>query len=95
VYTVADELMTAVQSEGALPDELEVRRRLACAHAGATCPEVVEPLFRLAGTTPIYAGNPLEQRLRDVHTASQHLIVSPAWWEKTGQFYFGLGLGMP
>jgi hypothetical protein len=33
--------------------------------------------------------------LRDIHTAGQHLFVSPVWWEKTGQYYFGLGLGMP
>ena len=26
---------------------------------------------------------------------NQHLAVSPVWWEKTGQYYFGQGLGMP
>jgi hypothetical protein len=49
----------------------------------------------MAGSTPVYSGHPLERCLRDVHTAAQHLFMSPVWWEKTGQYYFGMGLGMP
>ena len=55
----------------------------------------VDRLFSMAGTTPIYTGHELERRLRDIRTLSQHMFVSPVWWEKTGQSYFGLGLGMP
>jgi hypothetical protein len=84
-----------VDAGRAVPEDLEARRRLACANVGAACVEAVNRLFTLAGTTPIYAGHPLERRLRDVRTAGQHMFVSPVWWEKTGQYYFGLGLGMP
>jgi len=95
LYQVGNDIMAAVQTNNTLPDELEARRRLACVNAGVSCVEVVDRLFGLAGATPIYSGHRLERCLRDVHTASQHLVVSPVWWEKTGQFYFGLGLGMP
>jgi alkylation response protein AidB-like acyl-CoA dehydrogenase len=95
MYEVADELMAAVRTDTVVPDPLEARRRLACVNAGGACPTLVNGMFALAGTTPIYSGHRLERCLRDIHTASQHLAVSPVWWEKTGQFYFGLGLGMP
>jgi alkylation response protein AidB-like acyl-CoA dehydrogenase len=95
LYEVAGEMMAAVKTDGQVPPELEARRRLACANVGASCREAVDRLFALAGATPIYSGHRLEKCLRDVHTASQHLFVSPVWWEKTGQYYFGLGLGMP
>ncbi len=95
LYTVGDETMASVRAGRGLPDELEARRRLACANAGEVCPAVVDRMFALAGTTPIYSGHRLERCLRDVRTAGQHLLWSPVWWEKTGQFYFGQGLGMP
>ncbi|HEY8490068.1 MAG TPA: acyl-CoA dehydrogenase family protein [Dehalococcoidia bacterium] len=95
LYRVAEDLTAAVAATGAVPDELEASRRLACATAGAACPRAVAQVYALAGATPVYAGHPLERCLRDIHTASQHLAVSPVWWEKTGQFYFGQGLGMP
>jgi indole-3-acetate monooxygenase len=95
LYEVAEEMMTAVQAGEPLSEELEARRRLACAHVAESCTQAVDRLFAMAGSTPIYAGHELERRLRDIHTVSQHLLVSPVWWEKTGQSYFGLGLGMP
>jgi indole-3-acetate monooxygenase len=95
LYAVADELMATVQTAQPVSEELEARRRLACANVGESCRQAVDRLFTLAGTTPIYAGHELERRLRDIRTASQHLFVGPVWWEKTGQYYFGLGLGMP
>jgi alkylation response protein AidB-like acyl-CoA dehydrogenase len=95
LYEVANEMMDTVKSGNLVSEELEARRRLACANVGYSCREAVDRLFALAGTTPIYSGHRLERCLRDIHTASQHLFVSPVWWEKTGQYYFGLGLGMP
>jgi indole-3-acetate monooxygenase len=95
LYEVAEEMMSSVKAGEPVSEELEARRRLACSHVGASCLEAVDRIWALAGSTPIYAGHRLERCLRDMHTASQHLFVSPVWWEKTGQYYFGLGLGMP
>jgi alkylation response protein AidB-like acyl-CoA dehydrogenase len=95
LYEVAREMMASVQSAEPVSEDLEARRRLACANVGASCVRAVDDLFTLAGSTPIYSGSRLERCLRDIHTVSQHLFVSPVWWEKTGQYYFGLGLGMP
>jgi alkylation response protein AidB-like acyl-CoA dehydrogenase len=95
LYEVADEMMASVRAGDPVSPQLEARRRLACANVGASCSQAVDRLFAMAGATPIYTGHELERRLRDIRTASQHMFVSPVWWEKTGQFYFGLGLGMP
>jgi alkylation response protein AidB-like acyl-CoA dehydrogenase len=91
---VARELMAAAESGGAVSDELEARRRLACVNAAEASERVVDAMYRLGGTTSIQAGGRLDRCLRDVHTINQHAAVSPAWWEKTGQFYFGQELGM-
>jgi alkylation response protein AidB-like acyl-CoA dehydrogenase len=95
LYGGADDLMASVGAGKGMPEELEASRRLACVNAGASCTKAVDMMFALAGATPVYSGHRLERCLRDVHTASQHLALSPVWWEKTGQFYFGQGLGMP
>jgi alkylation response protein AidB-like acyl-CoA dehydrogenase len=95
LYEVAEEMMAAVKAGEPVSDDLEAQRRLACSNAGAACTEAVDRLFALSGTTTIYSGHKLEQSLRDIHTAAQHMFVSPIWWERTGQYYFGHGLGMP
>jgi alkylation response protein AidB-like acyl-CoA dehydrogenase len=95
LYEVARDLMAAVSAGDGVSEDLEARCRLACVNIGESCRKAVDTMFALAGATPVYSGHRLERCLRDVHTASQHLVVSPVWWEKTGQFYFGHGLGMP
>jgi alkylation response protein AidB-like acyl-CoA dehydrogenase len=95
LYEVADEMMASVEAGNPVSEDLEARRRLACTNVGESCRQAVERVYALAGSTPIYSGHELERRLRDIQTVSQHLFTSPVWWEKTGQFYFGQGLGMP
>ncbi len=95
MHQVVREMTAAIASAEHLPDEIEARRRLACLSAAEACEKVVDTMFRLAGTTAIYTGSRLDRCLRDIHTVNQHLAVSPVWWEKTGQYYFGMGLGMP
>jgi alkylation response protein AidB-like acyl-CoA dehydrogenase len=95
MHEVAREMTEAVSTGDAVPEELESRRRLACVHAAESCEEAVDLMYRLGGMTSIYTGHRLDRCLRDIHTVNQHLAVSPVWWEKTGQYYFGLGLGMP
>ena len=76
-------------------EAVEARRRLACVNVGEACVRAVDMMYRLGGASSIYTGQALDRCLRDMHTVGQHLAVSPVWWEKTGQYYFGLGLGMP
>jgi alkylation response protein AidB-like acyl-CoA dehydrogenase len=72
--------------------EVEHRRdvRLATTHATRTCAEVVDLMYDLGGGTSVYHRSPLQRVFRDVHVATQHMMVSPATFELTGRLLFGL-----
>jgi alkylation response protein AidB-like acyl-CoA dehydrogenase len=95
MFDVANRITDSVKAGNGLPSDLEASQRLACVNAAEAARDAIDRVFALAGTSPIYTGNTLERCLRDIHTAGQHLICSPVWWEKTGQYYFGMELGMP
>jgi alkylation response protein AidB-like acyl-CoA dehydrogenase len=94
-YQVGREMMESLEAGKGITDEIEAERRLACVNLAESCRAAVDSMFNLAGSTVVYSGHKIERCMRDVRTASQHLLASPVWWEKTGQFYFGQGLGMP
>jgi alkylation response protein AidB-like acyl-CoA dehydrogenase len=95
LHEVAREMMETLRSGDGMPEELEARRRLACTNAATSCARAVEMMYTLAGASSVYTGGPLERAMRDIHAVTQHMAVSPTWWEKAGQYYLGLGLGMP
>ena len=95
MHEVARKMTAAISIGDGVPEELEASRRLACVNVAEASEKVVDMMFRLGGSSSIYTGHRLDRCLRDIHTVNQHLAVSPVWWEKTGQYYFGLGLGMP
>lgn len=78
--------------EGGTPLGKEERAglRLAATHATKAAVEVVDSCHRLGGARALYRGSTLERRLRDVHTAAQHMMVAPATNELTGRILLGL-----
>jgi indole-3-acetate monooxygenase len=64
--------------------------RLAATHAVRTSATVVRAMHDLAGGTSVYTNCPLERRFRDVHVATQHIMVAPATWEQSGRALLGL-----
>lgn len=64
--------------------------RLAATHAAQTSVGVVDAAHRLGGAGALYRGSTLERRLRDVHTAAQHMVVAPATMELAGRVLLGL-----
>jgi alkylation response protein AidB-like acyl-CoA dehydrogenase len=95
IYEAAAEVTANSVPGQMLPEHVEAKRLLACTYAAETSTSVVDEVFHLAGASSIRQGMVLERCLRDAHTANQHLLNSPTWYEKTGQSYFGLGIGMP
>ena len=61
------------------PSSLEeiARTRAAAAWATERATHVVDTAHRFAGGTAVYADSPLQRRLRDIHTLTQHFIVRP------------------
>ena len=64
--------------------------RLAATHATAASAEVVDAAYALGGGTSIYETSPLQRHFRDVHAATQHMLVGPQTWELTGRLLLGL-----
>jgi indole-3-acetate monooxygenase len=73
-------------------DDLEIgdraALRLAATHAAQVSVRIVDTAHRLSGSGGLYAGT-AERRLRDVHTAAQHMIVAPATLELAGRVLLG------
>lgn len=64
--------------------------RLAATHASQTAVTVVDVAHRLGGAGALYRGSTIERRLRDVHTAAQHMVVAPATMELAGRVLLGI-----
>lgn len=74
------------------PVPIDVRRdmRLATTHAMQASIQVVDAMYTLAGGAAVYDGSPLQRQLRDVHVASQHIMVSSNTLETIGLLLLGL-----
>ncbi|MGH3240641.1 MAG: acyl-CoA dehydrogenase family protein [Spirillospora sp.] len=75
-------------------DDLSALIRLTAATVAENSTAVVDIAFRLAGTTAIYTGSPLEHYFRDVHTAVKHITLSHNHFEMVGQYLLGGELKM-
>jgi indole-3-acetate monooxygenase len=71
---------------------IEDRRdiRLATTHAMNAAVRVVDSMYILGGGTSVYSKSPLQRHFRDVHVASQHMMVSEATLELIGRLFVGL-----
>lgn len=68
----------------------KVRLRLAATGAVETSRQIVDNLYTLAGGSSLYDRSPLQRHFRDVHTATQHMMVGQPTWELTGRVLLGL-----
>ena len=64
--------------------------RLATTHATRACAEAVDLMYDLGGGTSVYHKSPLQRVFRDVHVATQHMMVSSATLELTGRLLLGV-----
>ena len=74
------------------PVTLEQRARLRLAATGAVrgAAHTVDLMYEAGGATAIYADNPLQRRFRDVHVATQHILVAAPTYELAGRVLLGL-----
>ncbi len=80
----------AAVAGSAIPIELRAGLRMASTHAVEAAAAAVDAAYSLAGGTAIYETSPLQRRFRDVHAATQHMLVGPATWELVGRSLLGL-----
>jgi alkylation response protein AidB-like acyl-CoA dehydrogenase len=66
------------------------RLRLAATHAVRSSAAAVDRVHEVAGGTAVYESAPFARRFRDVHVATQHVMVAPATYELAGRILLGL-----
>ena len=67
-----------------------IQMRLAAPYCVEEARQVVEDSYADAGATAIFAANPFERRLRDIHAVAQQVQANPVHFQTVGQFYLGL-----
>jgi alkylation response protein AidB-like acyl-CoA dehydrogenase len=75
---------------GALSPQSRVSLRLAATHATLASATAVNRMYDAGGGTSVYATSPLQRCFRDVHVATQHVMVAPPTFELTGRILLGL-----
>ncbi len=90
LFEVLDEVW-AVAQRGALNTEARALLRLAATHATWRSAHAVDQVYQAAGGTAIYDASPLSRCFRDVHVATQHLMVAEPTLEVVGRVLLGIG----
>lgn len=84
----------AAWASAAAGDKLSVQQRsdlrAAAAHATWAAVDAVDRLYHAGGGSAIYAESPLQRCFRDVHVATQHIMVNQSIFEMTGRVRLGL-----
>jgi indole-3-acetate monooxygenase len=87
-----DRCWSAATAGGEISRILRARLRMAATHAVDRSAEAVDAAYLLGGGSAIYETSPLQRRFRDVHAATQHILVAPPTWELAGRALLGLEL---
>ena len=85
-----DEAWDTVCAGERLPTQLQGELRAIATHCTDVALDVVTEAFRYSGGGAIYQRNILQQCLRDMNVAAQHLMVSEVAYENLGQMILGV-----
>ena len=76
---------------GARPTVAErAELRLACHHGAAEAARAVDLAYTAAGGASVYSSSSLQRCLRDIHVATQHVMLSPRNLETYAKVRLGL-----
>ena len=80
----------AARADGRIGTEQRRDIRLATTHATRASAAAVDLMYELGGGTSVYRRSPLQRIFRDVHVATQHMMVGASTLELTGRLLLGL-----
>ena len=89
-YDVIGRAWEAARADGVIGTEHRRDLRLATTHATRASAAAVDLMYELGGGTSVYRRSPLQRIFRDVHVATQHMMVGPSTLELTGRLFLGL-----
>jgi alkylation response protein AidB-like acyl-CoA dehydrogenase len=81
---------TAAQRDGEIPVDARARLRLASTHATTAAATATDRMYTAGGGTAVYAHHPLQRAFRDVHVATQHMMVASPTLELVGRVLLGV-----
>jgi len=90
VFEAVASAWAAAEAAGTIDVRLRARLRLATTHAAMAAARAVDLMYNAAGGTAVYATSPLQRHFRDVHAATQHVMIAPATLELVGRVLLGL-----
>lgn len=91
LHDAIEEAWQQAATHGEVPTGHRAALRLAATHATTTGAEAATTAYKLGGGAAVYeTRTALARRFRDVHTASQHMLVAPATNELTGRLLLNL-----
>jgi alkylation response protein AidB-like acyl-CoA dehydrogenase len=85
-----DRAWSAAQDTTRLGNEIKAELRLAASNNAWSAVEAVDSLYHAAGGSSIYAKNVLQRCFRDVHVATQHIMVAQPTYEMVGKVMLGI-----
>jgi alkylation response protein AidB-like acyl-CoA dehydrogenase len=90
VYGAVDAAWRTASDGKSLPLETRADLRLAAANAAWSAARAVDLAYHTAGGTVVYDASPLSRCFRDVHVATQHMMVAQPVFEVVGRVTLGL-----
>jgi indole-3-acetate monooxygenase len=90
VYGAVDSAWQTACDGKALPLAARAELRLAAANAAWSAARAVDLVYHAAGGTAVYDASPLSRCFRDVHVATQHMMVAQPIFEVVGRVRLGL-----
>jgi alkylation response protein AidB-like acyl-CoA dehydrogenase len=89
-YHAIDRCYAKAEAGDPLPSDLRRDLRLATTHAVQAATEVVDRMYLLGGGSSVHRDHPLQRRFRDIHVATQHMMVAPPTLELIGKTFLGV-----
>ncbi|MEM8767684.1 MAG: acyl-CoA dehydrogenase family protein [Pseudomonadota bacterium] len=89
-YDAIEAAWTYAERGDKVPMELRRDLRLATNHAVSSSVKTVDAMYTLAGGSSVYSTSKLQRHFRDVHVATQHIMVGPNITELVGKLYLGV-----
>ncbi len=82
-------IWSALEQQEAATDQQRVDLRIAGTHTIRMAADALDRAYAIAGSTAIYAENPLQRRFQDMHTITQHVQARLGHYGYVGRYLFG------
>ena len=89
-YEAIDQAWAAAETQGRLGRDIKANLRLAATNNAWSAAEAVDLLYHAAGASAIYESSRLQRCFRDVHVATQHIMVAQPTFEVVGKVLLGI-----